>query len=229
MDLTSHAGARPRALSGGQAQRVALARALAPLPRLLLLDEPLSALDAGARSAVRSDLRRHLRSFDGARLVVTHDPVEAMILADRLVVLEGGRIVQSGSPVEISRNPRSPWIAQLVGLNLYRGRARQGVVTLADGGALVTAEPHLAGDVFATFPPQAVALSTSRPEGSPRNRWPGTVASLEPEGDRVRVRVDGAVPLVAQVTPAAVGELALGEGMAVWASVKATDVTVYEA
>src|SRR4051794_16365182 len=98
LGVGEYAGARPRALSGGQAQRVALARALATEPRLLLLDEPLAALDAATRVEVRAELRRHLATFGGARLLVTHDPVEAMVLADRLVVLEDGRIVQSGRP-----------------------------------------------------------------------------------------------------------------------------------
>lgn len=134
LDLADHAGDRPGALSGGQAQRVALARALATRPRLLLLDEPLAALDAATRLDVRAHLRRHLSTFDGARLLVTHDPVEAMVLADRLVVVEAGRVVQTGTPTEISRRPRSPYVARLVGLNLLRGRGRGGRIRLVGGG-----------------------------------------------------------------------------------------------
>src|SRR5262249_35031451 len=119
--LADHADHRPRALSGGQAQRVALARALAIEPRLLLLDEPLSALDAGTRGDVRRDLRRHLATFEGPRLLVTHDPVDAYTLADRVVVLEGGRVVQRGSLAEITAQPRSRYIADLVGVNLLSG------------------------------------------------------------------------------------------------------------
>ena len=104
--LADHAGHRPRALSGGQAQRVALARALATEPRLLLLDEPLAALDAGARGDVRRDLRRHLATFDGVRLLVTHDPVDAYALADRVVILEAGRVVQTGTLAEVTARPR---------------------------------------------------------------------------------------------------------------------------
>ena len=133
--LAAHAAARPRALSGGQAQRVALARALVGEPRLLLLDEPLAALDAATRTEVRRDLRRHLASFDGTRLLVTHDPLDAIALADRLVVLEGGRVTQTGSPAEVSGRPRSRYVAELVGVNLYRGRADGASVQLAGGGA----------------------------------------------------------------------------------------------
>src|SRR5205823_4800420 len=123
LDLGPYKEARPRALSGGQAQRVALARALATEPRLLLLAGPLAALDAAARGAVRRDLRRHLASFDGIRIVITHDPLEAVALADRLVILESGRVVQTGSPAEVTRRPRSRYVADLVGVNLFRGIA----------------------------------------------------------------------------------------------------------
>src|SRR5215216_2248902 len=140
--LAEHAGSRPRALSGGQAQRVALARAMVAEPRLLLLDEPLAALDAATRTEVRRDLRRHLASFDGTRLLFTHDPLEAMALADRLIVLEGGRITQTGNPAQVSAQPRSRYVAELVGVNLYRGRADGAIVRLADGATLVTADDH---------------------------------------------------------------------------------------
>jgi molybdate transport system ATP-binding protein len=226
--LAGHAGARPRALSGGQAQRVALARAMVGDPRLLLLDEPLAALDAATRTEVRRDLRRHLASFDGTRLLVTHDPLEAMALADRLVVLEHGRVTQSGRPAEVSERPRSGYVAELVGVNLYRGRADGAAVELADGGRLIAAGDHR-GEVFAAVHPRAVALHRRVPEGTPRNVLPGTAETVDVVGDRVRVRVAGQVPIVAEVTPAAVGELRLADGGPVWASVKATEVTVYPA
>jgi molybdate transport system ATP-binding protein len=226
--LAGHAGARPRALSGGQAQRVALARALVSEPRLLLLDEPLAALDAATRAEVRRDLRRHLAGFDGTRLLVTHDPLEAMALADRLVVLEGGRVTQTGSPAQVSQRPRSGYVAELVGVNLYRGRADGAAVELAEGGRLIAAGDHR-GEVFAAVHPRAVALHRRVPEGTPRNVLPGTAETVDVVGDRVRVRVAGQVPIVAEVTPAAVGELRLADGGPVWASVKATEVTVYPA
>jgi molybdate transport system ATP-binding protein len=226
--LAAHAGARPRALSGGQAQRVALARALAGDPRLLLLDEPLAALDAATRTEVRRDLRRHLASFDGTRLLVTHDPLEAIALADRLVVLEGGRITQTGTPSQVSARPRSAYVAELVGINLYRGRADGAAIDLEGGGRLVAADGHR-GQVFAAVHPRAVALHRRPPEGTPRNVLAGTADALEAVGDRVRVRVAGTVPVVAEVTPAAAGELRLADGGPVWATVKATEVTVYPA
>jgi molybdate transport system ATP-binding protein len=225
--LATHAGARPRALSGGQAQRVALARAMVGDPRLLLLDEPLAALDAATRTEVRRDLRRHLASFDGTRLLVTHDPLEAMALADRLVVLEGGHITQTGSPAEVSGRPRSRYAAELVGVNLFHGHADGHAVKLP-GGVLVVADDHH-GEVFAAVHPHAVALHRQPPEGTPRNVWPGTADALEVVGDRVRVRVSGTVPVVAEVTPAAASELRLADGGPVWATVKATEVTVYPA
>jgi molybdate transport system ATP-binding protein len=226
--VARHAEARPRALSGGQAQRVALARALAPEPRVLLLDEPLAALDASARVETRRELRRHLAAHDGARVVVTHDPVDAMTLGDRVVVLEQGRVAQAGTITELRERPRSRYVADLVGVNLYRGLASRGRIRLGDAGELVAAS-DANGDVFAVVHPRAVALHRRPPEGTPRNVWSGTVDHLDVEGDRVRVIVAGAVPVTAEVTPASVSELALEAGMTVWASVKATEITVYPA
>jgi molybdate transport system ATP-binding protein len=226
--LAEHAASRPRALSGGQAQRVALARAMVCAPRLLLLDEPLAALDAASRGEVRRDLRRHLASFDGARLLVTHDPLEAMTMADRLVVLERGRITQTGTPAQVSAQPRSRYVAELVGVNLYRGHAAGHSIRLGGGATLVAADRHH-GEVFAAVHPHAVALHRRPPEGTPRNVWPGTAEALEAAGDRVRVRIAGQVPIVAEVTPQAAAELRLGDGGPVWASVKATEVSVYPA
>ena len=228
MGLASHMTARPRALSGGQAQRVALARALATDPRLLLLDEPTAALDAGAKVELRREIRRHLATFSGARLLVTHDPLEAATLADRLVVLEAGRVVQVGTPAEVSERPRSQYVAELIGINLLRGTAEANRIVLASGGSLIVAT-ECPGEVFAMIHPRAVALHTREPEGSPRNVWREKVRSLDLEGSRVRVGLDGEVLLVAEVTPAAVADLALAEGEVVWASLKATEVTVYQA
>lgn len=226
--LQSYASSKPAELSGGQRQRVALARALAPDPRLLLLDEPLAALDATTRAEVRRDLKRHLDSFGGIRLVVTHDPLEAVALADRLIVMENGHLVQTGTAAEVTEHPRSQYVADLVGVNLLRGEADHGSVRLASGQVVAAAgaEP---GEVFAVVHPRAVALHRTHPEGSPRNVWSGRAASIELLGNRVRVRIDGEVPLVAEVTPAAVKELNLVEGGEVWLSFKSTDVAVYRA
>lgn len=225
--MAGHRRARPRELSGGQAQRVALARALAVEPRLLLLDEPLAALDARTRLEVRAGLRRHLADFAGAALLVTHDPLDAMVLCDRLIVIEDGRIVQEGAPAEVARHPRTDYVARLVGLNLYRGTAHGHRVAL-DGLELSVAE-NADGPVFVSFPPSAVALYRTRPDGSPRNLWRSVVEGVEQQGDRVRVQLDGPVTAMADVTPAAVAELDLEPGTEVWTSVKATETRVYPA
>jgi molybdate transport system ATP-binding protein len=226
--LADRGKAKPKQLSGGQAQRVALARALAMNPRLLLLDEPLAALDVGARAEVRRELRRHLASFEGVRLLVTHDPLDALALANRLLVFEDGRLAQDGTIEDVTARPRSRYVADLVGVNLFRGIAAGTRVDVADGQSLVVADPEQ-GDVFAMVRPTAVALYRTIPDGSPRNVWHGAVQSIDLLGDRVRVRVGGALPLVAEVTPAAVRDLQLDEGVEVWASVKATEVIVYAA
>ncbi|MFC9113026.1 MULTISPECIES: ABC transporter ATP-binding protein [Streptomyces] len=229
MGLAEHAGARPRRLSGGQAQRVALARALATDPRLLLLDEPLAALDARTRLEVRAQLRRHLADFEAVAVLVTHDPLDAMVLADRLVVVEGGRVVQEGAPAEIARHPRTEYIAQLVGLNLYRGRADGHTVRL-DAGPSVSTTENLTGPAFVAFPPGAVTLYRDRPTGSSaRNLWRCAVAGLESHGDQIRVELTGELPLAADLTTVAVAELGLHPGAPVWAAVKATQTHAYPA
>ncbi|MEU6390825.1 ABC transporter ATP-binding protein [Streptomyces sp. NPDC046939] len=229
MDLTAHAGAKPRRLSGGQAQRVALARALATRPRLLLLDEPLAALDARTRLDVRAQLRRHLAEFEAVAVLVTHDPLDAMVLADRLVVVEDGRVVQEGAPGDIARRPRTDYIARLVGLNLYRGRAEGHTVHLDDGPAITTTE-ELNGPAFVAFPPSAVTLHGERPTGtSARNLWRCEVTGMETHGDRVRAALTGELPLAVDLTTVAAAELNLHPGAAVWATVKATQTHAYPA
>ncbi len=219
---------RPRELSGGQAQRVALARALAPSPRLLLLDEPLAALDAGTRLDVRRDLRRHLDDFDGATVLVTHDPLDAIALASRIVILEAGRVSQTGDIRSITEHPTSRYVADLIGLNLLHGVGHETTVIL-DGtqAAVVAVAEPTEGPVHVLVHPSAVALHIARPDGSPRNQWPGRIVGFDLLGDRVRVRVDGSVPLVAEITPAAVAALGLHEGQEVWTAVKATEIETY--
>ncbi|WP_444831218.1 ABC transporter ATP-binding protein [Actinokineospora sp.] len=224
--LASHAHARPRSLSGGQAQRVALARALVTQPALLLLDEPLAALDAGTKLHIRAELGRHLAAYDGHTLLVTHDPLDAMVLADRLVIVEHGRVVQEGTPTQVARQPRTDYIAHLVGLNLHRGRAEGTVVHLDSGGTLTIAEPAT-GPVHVAFSPAAVSLHPDRPTGSPRNTWPVTVAAVEQHAHTVRVHLDGAPSVHADVTAAVVGELRLVPGTRLWAALKATETRTY--
>ncbi|MBA2889136.1 ABC transporter ATP-binding protein [Nonomuraea soli] len=225
--LAGHASSRPRRLSGGQAQRVAVARALAVRPALLLLDEPLAALDAHTRLEVRSQLRRHLAGFEGATVLVTHDPLDAMVLADRLVVVENGSVVQQGVPAEVARRPRTDYVARLVGLNLYRGVADGHRVTVGD--LLLSAADTMEGPVFVAFPPAAVALYRTRPDGSPRNVWQARIDGVERHGDNMRVHLTGPVTAFADITPAAVAELDLTPGQEIWASVKATETHAYPA
>jgi molybdate transport system ATP-binding protein len=226
--LTDLADRKPEQLSGGQAQRVALARALAGQPALLLLDEPLSALDAGTRLDVQAELKRHLAEFTGPCLLVTHDPLEALVLADRLIVLEGGRIVQEGTPAHIARRPATDYVAKLVGLNLYAGRADGSQVALAGGGAFVIPDQGQHGDVLVAVRPSAVVVSNQLPQpSSARNTWPAKITGLTLLADRVRLDLDGQPSALVDVTPAAVAELSLDPGSQVWLTVKATDLEVY--
>jgi molybdate transport system ATP-binding protein len=244
LDLTGLSGRRPDQISGGQAQRVALARALAAEPGLLLLDEPLSALDARTRLDVRAQLHEHLEHFAGPVLVITHDPLEAMVMADRLMVLEDGHVVQQGSPAQVARQPATQYVARLVGLNLYAGTldAAEGRVQLDDGGTLaVTLGADVPsglgaertggqGDhrVLVGLRPSAITIHTERPtHASPRNVWPGTVGALELLADRVRVQVEAVPPALVDVSAAAVADLALRPGTRVWLSAKATETEAY--
>ncbi|WP_327334023.1 ABC transporter permease [Streptomyces anulatus] len=220
---------KPAQLSGGQAQRVALARALAARPRLLLLDEPLAALDQTTRARVRHTLRGHLADFGGVCLIVTHDPVEAVSLADRVLVLEDGRVLQDEPPAEVTRHPRSPWVARMLGRNAWPGTATADGLALEGGGHLVVAEPLPAGsDALAVIAPEAVSVHRERPTGSPRNVWPGTVREITSGGSRLRLLITSAEApdLVAEITPGAAAELGIADGSTVWTSVKATEATV---
>lgn len=229
LEIGDLASRKPGQLSGGQAQRVALARALVIEPDLLLLDEPLAALDAGTRASVRSLLRRHLADFHGAAVMVTHDPMDAMVLADRVVVLEDGRAVQEGTPGDVARRPESVYVAQLVGVNMLRGHAHDGVVDLDDGGEIRIADVAISGPVIVALRPEAISVHLQHPEGSARNVWHSPVSSLEARGDLVRLEVEGPPALTAVITPAAVADLGLHEGADVWLTAKATDLDVYPA
>jgi molybdate transport system ATP-binding protein len=231
LGLSGLAHRRPHEVSGGQAQRVALARALARDPQLLLLDEPLAALDTRTRLEVRAELRRHLADFPGPTVLVTHDPLEAMVMTDRLLVVEDGRVVQDATPVEVARRPATPFVARLVGLNLYAGELdpESSVVHLDEGGTLVAASDRgTGGRVLVGLRPSAITLHVTRPDrASTRNAWPGIVTALELLGDRVRVQVDGAPPALVDVTAGAVAELGIEPGMPVWLTAKATETDAY--
>ncbi|MFF1692947.1 ABC transporter permease [Streptomyces sp. NPDC058257] len=220
---------RPAQVSGGQAQRVALARALAARPRLLLLDEPLAALDQTTRAHVRHTLRTHLDTFGGVCLIVTHDPVEAVSLADRVLVLDQGIALQDEAPAEVTRHPRSPWVARMLGRNAWPGTAGPEGLTLPGGGTLVIADPLPQGtEALAIIAPEAVSVHRDKPTGSPRNVWPGTIREITTSGSRLRLLITSpqAPDLVAEITPQAAAELGLTDGSPVWTSVKATETTV---
>lgn len=226
------AGRRPSQLSGGQAQRVAIARALASEPRLLLLDEPMAALDIAVAPLLRRVLGRVLA--DRSAMVVTHDALDALLLSERIIVLEEGRIVESGPTAEVLRHPRSRFAARIAGLNLIRGTFVEGGVQ--DGTGLVIEGMRKEGEELrvgdpaaAVFSPAGVSIYIEPHPGSPRNNVPVTVAELEPLGDLVRVRSDdhhGHV-LSADVTVRSVAELDLYPGREVTYSVKAAAVVLY--
>ncbi len=197
---------RPRELSGGQAQRVAIARALATDPEVLLLDEPFTGLDVSVQMALRIELGQHLRDFAGTALLVTHDAIDALTLADRVLVLDEGRVAQTGAAAEVAARARTSHVARLVGLILVR-----------DAQELMA------------FTPDAVTVSLVEPVGSSRLRWRGPIATLSPHGDAVRLLVHASPDLLADLTPAAAAELALTPGREVWLSAKATAVSRYGA
>ena len=222
-------------LSGGQQQRVALARALVLGPRLLLLDEPLSSLDLQTRRVVRGELRGLLTRLPCVTVYVTHSPVEALVFGDQIVVLEDGGVAQAGSRDELLRRPRSPFVAELIGTNLFIGRPVPKGPLLAPTirtpeGEFVIDETPAPGGVFLTVSPREITLYLHLPETSAQNLFLGTVREVIPEppaGDRVRVVLDARPSLVVEVTRDAVASLGLREGMRVHAAFKATGVQVY--
>lgn len=258
IDLGDLGHRRPKALSGGQRQRVALARALACEPDLLLADEPLGSLDVTARNRLRRNLAAHLSSGRNAasnsggddggapstgtlnvpRLLITHDPTDAFVLADRVHILEDGRLTQSGTPAELRRAPATAYAADLSGINLLRGSVRDGEITVApDNGdstqgpagrrpavMLHAADTTAAGAVLITIHPRAIALHRERPSGSPRNVWRTAAEAVEPLGDITRVLLGSPLRLTADITPGAAHELLIRPGTSLWVSVKATEV-----
>ena len=199
---------KPRQLSGGQAQRVAIARALATDPRLLLLDEPMAGLDVSVATSLRLELARHLADYDGITLLVTHDAIDALTIASRVLVIDGGRVAQYGTPMEVSHQPATDHVARLVGLNVLRD-----------------------GDRFRAFSPTSVTVDLTEPAGSARNRWRGRIAAASPHGGTLRLVVQATTgpELIADVTPEAATELGLAPGRDVWVSVKETSVRSYVA
>ncbi len=228
--LADQEARRPGSLSGGQRQRVALARALASDPRALLLDEPLAALDASTRLDVRVDLRRHLGATGLPTLIVTHDPIDAHVLADRVVVLENGRVTQQGKLTDLAAHPATGYVADLAGVNLVEGRL-EGDVLSTTGGMTVHGtrfdDDRSPTRGLAAVDPRAIAVYRDPPGGSPRNCWPMTVVDVDVFHDRVRVQLEGPAPLTAEITTEAVADLGLAPGEKVVAVAKATEVRLY--
>lgn len=225
MGLPQFQKAYPSELSGGQAQRIALARALAAKPKLLLLDEPLAAADATARLELHRILQAQLRTFEGSCVLVAHDIRDAIALADRIAVIEQGRVVQVGTIDQLGNKPASRYVADLIGLNCFRGTCSDSVLTVANGAKLVVGSQHL-GDAIATLHPRAIALFRERPAGSPRNVFQAPVVAIEPALHCMRVQIGGDLPMVAEVTESAVADLDLAHAGQVWIAIKATEFRV---
>jgi molybdate transport system ATP-binding protein len=237
VDAEGFADRKPRQLSGGQAQRVAIARALAAEPDVLLLDEPLAGLDVAAAAAIRAVLRQVITRIGCAAILVTHDLLDVFTLADRVMVLESGKIAEIGPVSGVLSTPRSHFAARIAGINLVNGtvdrdgslRAEAGDRWYAAGGEPCSPEQH----AIAVFSPTAVAVYRDHPHGSPRNTVEVTVAEMDVRGPAVWVRgaqqPDGAPGLVAEITVDAASELQLVPGNRVWFSVKAHAVSLHPA
>ncbi|MBE7191318.1 sulfate/molybdate ABC transporter ATP-binding protein [Gordonia polyisoprenivorans] len=223
----------PSGLSGGQAQRVAIARALATEPEVLLLDEPFAALDVDVAQQMRSLMRHLLADRAGMTVLVTHDLIDVVSLADRIAVIDDARIVQTGPTTSVLTRPESAFTASLAGTNLIVGQLRDAGTVVADDGIRVVGtvvESAAAGRAAAAFSPRAVAVYLRDPQGSPRNSWHGVVEDVIPQGDRALVRTRcGEHRIGAEVTWASVVDLDLSPGTDVVLSVKATEVSVYGA
>jgi len=225
----------PHQLSGGQQQRVALARALAIEPEVLLLDEPLAALDLQTRREVRGELRDLVAGLPGVTLFVTHSPFEAMAFGDHIAVLERGRIVQLGGRDELLHHPRSRYVAELMGLNFFHGRV---VAVSADGiaevqaahGALHVLDVGPGEEVFIAVDPRSITLHLEAPRATAQNVFAGVIAEMVPEppyGERVRIILDSEPPLVAEITEHSVQTMSLRPGLRVYASFKAFAARAY--
>ncbi|MBK5331912.1 MAG: ATP-binding cassette domain-containing protein [Ilumatobacteraceae bacterium] len=217
---------RPEQLSDAQTRRVALARALACEPNLLLLDDPLGALDPATQVEIRRELRRHLAEFRGSAVLVTHNPIDAFLLADRVVIVENGHVVQDGTFAAIATHPRSTYVAELVGLNLLPGSMMGGVFAVDGGATLVVAAVDIDGPAIAVIRPQAVSLHATKPQGGHRNAWMAAVIDIDRRAERVRVRLQGPVQLTAEITASVADALGIKVGRELWASVMATDIAI---
>ncbi len=220
------ASRRVDGLSGGEIQKVALARALATSPVVLLLDEPVSALDMSARLETRRFLGDHLGRFRGPRIVVTHDPTEAFVLADRVLIIEEGRVLQEGPTDELFTRPATQYVADLLGDNRLRGRRTDPTTVWVGQAELTVVEGQTGEDVLVTIRPEVISFFPAQPEGSPRNRWQTIVTGLERRHGVVRVHVGDPLPLVGEITPSGASALGITPGADIWVAIKATEIDV---
>ncbi|MFQ5780159.1 MAG: ABC transporter ATP-binding protein [Nitrospiria bacterium] len=233
LKLRGKEGQYPNALSGGEQQRVALAQTLAPQPRLILLDEPFSALDRSTRSDIRVEVKRTIHDAGILAIVVTHDLADAMALGDHIIILSEGKILQQGNPLEIFSRPALPSVAEIVGVeNLLPARVIEttgGMAVLAVGkgrlmgvGSVAPKQP-----CFVSFRAEEVLLERGRPaQSSARNHLSGFVREVVQTGSQARVIVDCGFPLTAHVTQQAIEDLSLRPGAEVTAVIKASAIQI---
>jgi molybdopterin-binding protein len=236
LGLTSLGGADVGRLSGGEAQRVALARGLVLEPAVLLLDEPTANLDITVRRRFREELGRLIRGRAGSALLITHDPGDAFDLADRVAVMEEGRIVQVGTPHDLTADPATPFVAAFTGAELLLDGVvealGEGVVEVRTGGCTLVARCPDVGlepgaEVHVRYRPEDVLLAAGSMDVSARNRLSMTVRSVTPAGGMVRVRLGGPIDIAAMVTRSSAEALALAPGSSIDALLKAAALTVY--
>jgi molybdenum ABC transporter ATP-binding protein len=224
---------RPGQLSGGERQRVAVARAIACDAEILLLDEPLGSLDAQTRNRLRGELQRMLRLIGRIAIMVTHDYIDALTFGDQICVMDKGRMLQIGSREELLRHPKSRFVADLTGVNFFEGQVSDSPddglarIWVGDSCLYASCGAQEMGGTLVTFFPSEVSISRDKPSGSPRNVFRSEVKEIVHMGDKVRVSLNGALQMCAEISANALDELALHEGDSVYASLKATAIKTY--
>jgi molybdenum ABC transporter ATP-binding protein len=224
---------KPARLSGGERQRVALARAIACDAKILLLDEPLGSLDAQTRNHVRGELQRMLRLVNRIAIMVTHDYVDALTFGDRICVLDRGRVLQIGTRQDLLRHPKSRFVAELTGVNFFQGTVtgepQEGLahIRIGEYALYATCEDCQEGDTLVTFFPSDVAISRSEPSSSVRNVFHSRVQEIIHMGDKVRLSLNGSLPMCAEISAPALQDLNVEAGDMVYASLKATAIKTY--
>ena len=224
---------RPGALSGGERQRVALARAIACDVEILLLDEPLGSLDAQTRNQVRGELQRMLRVIGRIAIMVTHDYIDALTFGDKICVMDRGRVLQMGPREQLLHHPKSRFVADLTGVNFFEGTISSGAedglaeVWVGDSCLHAASGRRDMGGVLVAFFPSDVTIGRERPMGSARNVFQSQIKEIIHMGDKVRLSLNGALPMCAEISAGALNELSVRDGDTVYASLKATAIRTY--